>query len=108
MSQHTMKPAVYYGDTKAQAAFDPAGPHPRFLLDSDPLKVLVAGLEPGQEIPIHPEAAAMYHFLAGSGTMWIDGTAFAIQPGATVIAPGGADRGMTAATRLVFLAAKVA
>lgn len=106
MSQPTLKPAVYYAETQAQAAFGAEGPQPRFLLDSEPLKVVVVGLEAGQQIPVHPETVAMYHFLEGSGTMWVDGTAFEIRPGATVITPGGAVRGMTAATRVVFVAAK--
>lgn len=107
MSQQTTKPTIFYADTQAQAAFGETGPQPRFLLDSEPFKVLVAGLEAGQQIPIHPESASMYHFLEGAGAMTVDDQVFSVGPGATVIALAGAKRGMRADTRLVFLAAKV-
>jgi len=106
MAQQMVMPTIFYADTKAQAVFGETGPRPRFLLDSDPFKVLVAGLEAGQQIPIHPESASMYYFLEGSGMMTVDDMQFEIQPGATVIALAGAKRGMRADTRLVFLAAK--
>ncbi|MEZ4667598.1 MAG: hypothetical protein R3E39_06730 [Anaerolineae bacterium] len=108
MSQQMVLPTIFYADTKAQAAFGEVGPQPRFLLDTEPFKVLVAGLEAGQQIPVHPESASMYHFLEGSGTMMVDDVHYEVQPGATVIALTGAKRGMTANTRLVFLAAKAA
>ena len=107
MSQETTKPTIFYADTQAQAAFSETDPQPRFLLDSEPFKVLVAGLEAGQQIPNHPESASMYHFLEGAGTMTVDDQVFSVGPGATVIALAGAKRGMQADTRLVFLAAKV-
>lgn len=106
MSQTRNTPAIFYADTRGQAAFGTAGPQPRFLLDSEPFKVLVAGLEAGQQIPVHPESAAMYHFLEGHGTMTVDDQHFVVEPGATVIALSGTKRGMTATTRLIFVAAK--
>ncbi|MCB0185784.1 MAG: hypothetical protein KDE31_16060 [Caldilineaceae bacterium] len=108
MSQQMILPTIFYADPKAQASFGKTGPQPRFLLDTEPFKVLVVGLEAGQQIPLHSESAAMYHFLEGSGTMTVDNTDFDIQPGGTVIALSGAKRGMRAETRLVFLAAKAA
>ena len=107
MSQQTTMPTLFYAGTKAQAAFGEAGPQPRFLLDSEPFKMLVGGLSAGQQIPVHPESAAMYHFMEGAGTMTVDDQHFAVGPGATVIALAGAQRGIQAETRLVFLAAKV-
>lgn len=106
MSQQTILPTIYYADTKAQAAFAASGPQPRFLLDSEHFKVVLAGLEAGQQIPVHPEAMAVYHFLAGAGTMVIDDQRFAVGPGATIIALAGARRGVTAESRLIFLACK--
>ena len=106
MSQQLTMPAVFYADTKAQAAFGKASPQPRFMLDSELFKVLVAGLKAGQKISIHPESVAMYHILDGSGTMTVDDQEFPVGPGATVIALSGAQRGIQADTRLVFLAAK--
>lgn len=106
MSQLAAAPGVYYLNVRDQAVFDPDGPHPQFLADGEKLKVLVVGLEPGQQIPAHPEALAVYHFLAGEGVMSVDGQTYAVTAGTTVIAPQGAARGMRAASRLVFLAAK--
>jgi len=108
MSQQMVMPTIFYADTKAQAAFGETGPQPRFLLDSEQFKVLVAGLEAGQQIPVHPESASMYHFLEGRGQMTVDDEKYAVEPGSTVIALAGAKRGMRADTRLIFLAAKAA
>ena len=69
--------------------------------------MIVAGLEPGQKIPQHPEGLAMYHFLEGTGWVNVEGERFAVGPGATVITPTGAKRGIEADTRLAFWAARV-
>ena len=106
MTQTISKQATFYPATKAQAVFGVHGPQPQFLLDEVNFKVIVGALEPGQQIPVHPEALAMYHFLAGTGTMTVDEEQFPITAGATVITPAGARRGMQAATRVIFLAAK--
>jgi quercetin dioxygenase-like cupin family protein len=88
------------------AVFSADGPQPRFLLDTPQLKVLVAGLEPGAQIPVHPAAAAMYHFLEGEGLMTIGDETVGVKPGVTVVVPAGEKRGMNARTRLLFLASK--
>lgn len=106
MSQTTTMPPLFFSDVAGQVVFDGAGPRPQFLVDSAKLTVVVAGLEPGQQIPPHPEALAMYHFLAGEGTMTVNGEAFAVTAGSTVIAPPGSARGVRAGSRLIFLAAK--
>ena len=106
MSETITMPPLYYPSVQAQAIFDGDGPRPQFLVDGEKLKVLVAGLEPGQQIPAHPEALAVYHFLAGEGVMIVNETEYAVAAGATVVAPPGAARGMRATSRLVFLAAK--
>ena len=88
------------------AVFAADGPKPQFLIDTPKFKTLVVGLEAGQQIPVHPAEAAMYHFLEGTGLMTVGDETFAIKPGVTVIAPDGASRGMNAKTRLIFLGAK--
>jgi quercetin dioxygenase-like cupin family protein len=108
MTQNTGNQPIFYPDTKAQAVFGATGPQPQFLVDDATFKVIVGGLEPGQRIPLHPESLAMYHFVTGTGTMTVDEEQFPITAGATVITPAGARRGIEAATRLVFLAAKPA
>lgn len=102
----TSAPNLHFPDTAALAKFGDAGPQPQVLADSAHFKVLVVGLNPGQQIPPHPGDQAMYHFLAGSGVMTVEGEAFAVAPGSTVIAQEGATRTIRAETALVFLAAK--
>jgi quercetin dioxygenase-like cupin family protein len=98
----------HYLDTKALANFSPQGPQPQQLYIDEQLKVVVAGLEPGQSIPEHPEGCSVYHFLEGSGTMLVDGEAVEVGSGSTLVMPAGSVRGLQARTRLVFLAARVA
>ncbi|GIK71959.1 MAG: hypothetical protein BroJett021_09470 [Chloroflexota bacterium] len=106
MNQTANIRALFYPVTQELARFDADGPRPQFLVDSEKLKVIVAGLEPGQQIPPHPEALAVYHFLGGEGVMIVNGEEFAVTAGSTVVTPPGAARGMRATSRLTFLAAK--
>lgn len=99
-------PDIYFADTKSKAVFSADGPKPQFLIDAPQFKALVVGLEAGQQLPVHPAEAAMYHFLEGEGLMTVDDETFAVKPGVTVIAPSGSKRGMNAKTRLVFLGSK--
>jgi len=97
---------IYFPDTKGQAAYAAGGPNPTFLLETPQFKVLVVGLEAGQQIPLHPSEAAMYHFIEGEGLMIVGEETFAVRPGVTVITPAGASRGINAKTRLIFLGSK--
>ena len=99
-------PDVYFQDPKSIAVFAPDGPKPQFLIQTPQFKALVVGLEAGQQIPVHPGEAAMYHFLEGEGLMTVGEETFAIQPGATVVVSSGVKRGMNAKTRVVFLGSK--
>src|SRR5512143_606963 len=94
-----------YPDWLTQVVYSPQGPQPQTLAEEGKFKVVLAGLEAGQKIPLHPEGVAMYHFLEGSGWMLVDDRRFEITPGATIITPGGASRGMEATSRPAFLAA---
>lgn len=106
MSQTATIPALFYSAVQEVVVFDDDGPRPQFLVDSQKLKVIIAGLEPGQQIPPHPETLAVYHFLAGDGVMIVNDEEFAVTAGSTVVTPPGATRGMRATSRLTFLAAK--
>jgi quercetin dioxygenase-like cupin family protein len=97
---------IYFPDTKGQAVFAADGPKPHFLIETPQFKALVVGLEAGQQIPLHPGEAAMYHFLEGEGLMTVGEETFAIRSGVTVIAPANAQRGMNAKTRVVFIGSK--
>ncbi|HEX9117902.1 MAG TPA: cupin domain-containing protein [Anaerolineae bacterium] len=103
-----MKQALMFPDLREKAVFSADRPQPQILLETDKLKAIVGGLVPGQQIPLHPEALGLYHFLEGTGWMTVDGERFAISPGVTVYAPEGAVRGMNAETRVIFLAVRVA
>lgn len=96
---------IYFPDTKSKAVFAGDGPKPQVLIETAQFKVLVAGLEAGGQIPVHPASVAMYYFLEGEGLMTVDDETFVIKPGVTIITPSGAKRGMNAKTRLVFLGA---
>jgi quercetin dioxygenase-like cupin family protein len=108
MRNRTKEAAMLYPDWRDQVIFAPDGPRPHVLAEEGRLKVIVAGLQPGQRIPEHPEAAAVYHFLDGCGWMQVDGERIAVQAGSTVITPAGARRGVEAETALAFLAARAA
>jgi len=99
-------PDNYFPETKSKAVFASDGPKPQFLIDTPKFKALVVGLEAGQQIPVHPGEAAMYHFLEGEGLMTVGEETFDIKPGVTIVAPSGAKRGMNAKTRVIFLGSK--
>ncbi len=99
-------PEFYFADTKSKAVFGNNETKPQLLLDTPTFKALVVGLSAGQQIPVHPSDAAMYHFLEGEGLMTVGEETFAIKPGVTIIAPKGVKRGVNAKTRVIFLASK--
>ncbi len=90
---------VTYGDER---------PSPQTMLENDRVRVIIAGLKPGQRIPVHPEAAAVYHFLEGQGVMTVDGAQFPVQQGTVIVMEEGAQRGLLAETQLVFMAVRLA
>lgn len=92
-------------DLMEKVNFGAGGPRPQTFAEDEHLKVILAGLEAGQTIPVHPEGSSVYYFLEGSGRMQVDGAVVPVAKGVTVIMPKGAKRGMEADTRLVFLAA---
>ncbi len=97
----------YYLDVKTKVIFSPDGPQPQGLYTEGQLKVITAGLEAGQKIPIHPEGLAVYTFLEGKGWMTVDGERLLVGPGTCVVTLEGAQRGIEADTRLIFLAARI-
>ncbi len=94
---------MMYANWEETVTFGDKGPSPTTLIETPRLKVVLVGLRADQAIPIHPSPEALYHFLLGSGTMTVDGQTFEFQPGATVIAPSGSKRGISAATDVVFI-----
>jgi quercetin dioxygenase-like cupin family protein len=86
--------------------FSEKGPQPQILEENSLFKVILAGLEPGQSIPVHPELGAVYYILQGAGWMTVDEERFPIEEGAIITMGNGAARGMEAETHLAFLAVR--
>jgi quercetin dioxygenase-like cupin family protein len=99
---------IYIQDVRERAGFSSAGPRQQVLLDSDQMKTLVAGVEPGQRIPVHPEGLSVYYFVDGTGWMTVDGERYEVGPGTILVLPDGAARGLEVQTRLIFLATRIA
>ena len=81
-------------------------------VSSLPVTVAVWELEPGVSEGSHIHAGdgaleEMYYFLAGEGTMWVDGRDDAVSAGDAVLVPAGADHGFrntgSAPLRLVLI-----
>ncbi len=98
---------VFYPEWQDQVVFSPEGPQPKVLEQNDQFKVVLAGLEPGQKIPVHPESSSVFHILDGKGWMNVDNERLEIQAGSIIILGDGTARGMEASTRLVFLAVRM-
>lgn len=99
---------MLYSDWREHVVFADDGPKPQKLLETSTFRAVLVGLEPGQRIPPHPAPASAYYILDGTGWMIVDGERLAIRPGATVVVPDGAVRGVEAETRLAFLGAQAA
>lgn len=97
----------FFPDWRELVTFAAPLPEPAVLRDESGFRALVAGLEPSDEIPAHPERLAVYHVLEGHGEMVVDDSRFALDAGATVITPRGSPRGIKAAMRLTFPAVRV-
>jgi quercetin dioxygenase-like cupin family protein len=102
-----LQQAALYPDWEDKINYASDGPKPQILMADEKVKVILAGLVPGQQIPEHAEAQAMYHFLEGTGWMTVDDARYPVSAGATVVMPEGAVRGMEAETRLAFLAVRI-
>lgn len=99
---------MYYPGWREIVTFSTEGPQPHVLLDAEGLKVVVAGLLPGQSIPPHPESLGIFYILEGNGWMMVAGKRLAIEAGATMIVPDGVARGLEAQTQLAFMVTRVA
>jgi quercetin dioxygenase-like cupin family protein len=97
----------YFPDVKTRVIFSSEGPQPQSLYSGGQLKVITAGLQAGQKIPVHPEGLAVYTFLEGNGWMVVDEERLKVCPGATVITLAGAQRGIEADSRLIFIVSRI-
>jgi quercetin dioxygenase-like cupin family protein len=97
----------HYPNWKEKIVYGENGPEPQILMVDEKVKIVLAGLKPGQKIPNHPESQAMYHFLEGNGWMTVDNERIAVSAGGTVTMPAGTVRGMEAETQLAFIAVRI-
>ena len=102
-----MNQPLFFPNWRDKVIFSAPGPQPQVLHEDAQVKVVVVGLEPGGRIPIHAGGAGVYHFLEGTWQMAVDDQTFAVQAGATLVIPDGAARGLTAQTRLAFIAVRI-
>jgi len=99
---------LHVRDWRERAVYTEDGPKPSVLYEDSKVKVILGALMPGARIPEHPEALAMYHFLDGEGTMVVDGQEQQVVSGTTVMVSSGSTRGISASTKLAFLATRIA
>ncbi len=102
-----MDASIYFPDWRELVRYSTTGPEMTILNEGRGHKALLAGLEAGGRIPLHPERLGLYHVLEGTGFMTVDGERYPLGAGVTVIAPAGSSRGIEAETRLAFLAVRV-
>ncbi len=102
-----MTSRVLYPDWKKVVVYSTEGIQPQILVENEKYKSVIVGLVAGNSIPPHPEGAAIFHFLEGSGRMIVGEESFAVHAGATVIVPDGARRGIEAETQLALLAVRL-
>jgi quercetin dioxygenase-like cupin family protein len=101
-------PKVMLADWKEKVVFSENGPKPHIVEENSLFKVILAGLEAGQSIPVHPEQGAVYYILQGAGWMTVDDERFPIEAGAIISMGNGAARGVEAVEPLAFLAVRTA
>ncbi len=97
----------YYPKPSEKVVFSPEGPQPQALFAEGQVKIIVAGLQAGQKIPVHPEGLGSFHFMEGKGVMIVDGERLPVEPGTVIIAEHGAPRGIEAETQLIFVAVRI-
>lgn len=89
---------------KDAVTFSDEGPGVTPLHQSAALKVVLVGLEPGQQLPPHVGPTASFTILDGEGVMIIGDEEVAVAAGAVAVVPEGQIRSVRAvSSRLVFV-----
>ena len=81
------------------------GPGKRILADSDTLKSVLVGLQPGAKTPPHPAPTTVFHVLEGNGWVVVGSERIAVKARETVVVPGGTPRGVEAETQMAMIVA---
>ncbi len=94
-----------FGSAAELAEFGAESFVPKVLFESERVKVVLAALEPGQQIALHAPGVDMaVAVLEGTGDLWIDDASRPVAPGDVAVIPAGLTRGVRArGGRLVLL-----
>lgn len=97
------KPVI--GKASALVEFSAEGYCPKVLSATDLTRVMIVGMEDGQEIPLHtPGVELALAIMEGAGEVWIDDGPHPVAAGDIVVVPAGTRRGVRArGGRLVFM-----
>jgi quercetin dioxygenase-like cupin family protein len=92
-------------DALKEVAFSPERPLSRLLVDSPEMRIVVFGLEPGQEIPPHTAPSRVMMFLLrGKGTFTTAKGNEPASPGALAVTEPNEPHGLKAVEQCVMLA----
>ena len=100
-----MATKAVFGSAAELAEFRTESFFPKVLFENERAKVVLAGLEPGQEIPLHaPGVDLAVAVVAGVGDLWVDDAPHPVAPGDVAVIPSGTTRGVRArGGRLILL-----
>ncbi len=93
-------------DVKRAAQFSQDGPGKVFLHETEEYAALIVGLKPGQQIPPHAGARAVYYVVEGEGWLTLNDERREVKPGMAMVAQPGDRRGMEARTSMTVLASR--
>lgn len=101
--ESALQPTIV-ADYRQAARFQAAHFSPVALGQTDRVKAVLTCFEPGQFIPVHtPGIDVTFVILEGEGAIVAGDQEAEIGPGAIVIVPAGAARGIKATTRLIAM-----
>ncbi|MEU5993484.1 cupin domain-containing protein [Spirillospora sp. NPDC047418] len=99
-----MEKKAVIGNASALVEFSADGYRPKVLSATDLTRVMVVGMEDGQEIPLHtPGVELALAIMEGAGEVWIGDAPRPVAAGDLVVIPAGTTRGVRATGRLVFM-----
>ncbi|NKZ07092.1 cupin domain-containing protein [Actinomadura latina] len=96
------KPVI--GNASELVEFSAESYRPKVLSATDLTRVMIVGMEDGQQIPLHtPGVELALAIMEGVGEVWIDDAPHPVAAGDIVVIPAGTTRGVRAKGRLVFM-----
>lgn len=101
-----MEKTMRFIDVKGTARFSSDEPGKVFLHETEDYAALIVGLNPGQKIPPHGGARAIYYVVQGEGWLTLNDERREVRPGMVMVAQPGDQRGMEARTPMIVLASR--